>query len=303
MDFSEIKKFFSSPMKILNLITALATLSYPFIALFKHRPDSTLLFNFIFLSVLLISGWALLITREFQYSRKAKYAEGMQNIHLAFHKLRDAYYSFRENDSTNTILEILHDSLKNLTEGFSLVSGVYCRGCIKELVYPESDISDVDYEDLLKAEVLLRHENIMSNKNETVSVRDNTDYKELLKTPDKNFFFSNDLSRRRPYYNSHFTEEMYATGKGWPYYSTIVFPIRKKLTKGINCDSSHIQYDCLGFLCIDTKARGAFRERYDVEMGAAYADAFYIIFRLLKDRENQQPGNHNPTKMRDEDVQ
>lgn len=288
MDLSGIKEFSPSPMKIISFLAALATISFPFIAIFNNKPSGTLLFNFIFISVLLLVGWTLLIVREFQYSRKAKYAEGMHNIHLAFHRLRDAYYSYRANDCTNTIMEILQNSLNNLASGFSLVSGVYCRACIKELIFPDDVSKDSDKTQLFQAQVFLRHEDIIGNKNDRVSVVDNTDYKELLEKPEKNYFFCNDLSKRRPYENSHFTQEMYATGKRWPYYSTIVFPIRKKLKKTDKCDPTHPNYDCLALLCIDTKTRGAFSERYDVNMGAAYADAFYIILRLLKDRNEKQ---------------
>ena len=48
--------------------------------------------------------------------------------------------------------------------------------------------------------------------------------------------------------------------------------------------------DVLGFLCIDSPSRGVFSERYDVALGAAIADALYIVFDKIRETERQKSG-------------
>lgn len=82
---------------------------------------------------------------------------------------------------------------------------------------------------------------------------------------------------------------MRAGRKEWPYVSTIVWPIRKRLAKAPETDE---RLGCLGFLCVDTKGRRSFRERFDTWLGASYADAVYEVMQALRvaDQEPMEVG-------------
>ena len=106
----------------------------------------------------------------------------------------------------------------------------------------------------------------------------NSDFKELMLAnhePESRRFFHNSLPYDG-YINSHYTyDEM--VGPDSPYSSTIVWPIRKKIEQG--------NYDIPAFLCIDSKAKDIFKEEYDVDFGASYADALYVVLQPILEKE------------------
>ncbi len=80
---------------------------------------------------------------------------------------------------------------------------------------------------------------------------------------------------------------MVESGKGYPYVSVFIWPIRKKFQREIgNIKTLDNKHDCLGYICVDSLARGTFKERYDFDLGAAYSDILYVILKSLKIREN-----------------
>jgi len=57
----------------------------------------------------------------------------------------------------------------------------------------------------------------------------------------------------------------------------MVWPIRRMQT-----NDGALEPDVLGFLCVDSGARGVFNRRYDFEIGAAFADVLYVY--ILRQR-------------------
>ena len=107
-----------------------------------------------------------------------------------------------------------------------------------------------------------------------IGVDENSDFEELMKAdsePDTIRFLHNNLPYTG-YKNSHYESEKLQSGK-MDYASTIVWPIRKKIEDKPD--------DLLGFLCVDSKSRNVFEERYDVEIGAAYSDVLYTLLQPI----------------------
>lgn len=101
-------------------------------------------------------------------------------------------------------------------------------------------------------------------------VNGNTDFRTIMRGAD--YFFCNDLATElaKGYQNSHWTDEV-IQNRQFPYRSTIVWPVRGQ----VSTETAGAAWDIVGFLCVDTKRRGAFVRTVDVATGAAYASALY----------------------------
>lgn len=72
----------------------------------------------------------------------------------------------------------------------------------------------------------------------------------------------------------------------WPlkYRSTMVFPIRSVVDYSPPAKGSHngknLNWDFWGFLCIDCHAKNVFDKDVGLELGGAFADELYLLFRL-----------------------
>lgn len=261
----------------LNALAAICTIILAFVIWFGVKKETESIILAAFMCLALVGTWVLLIVEEFKYSRKARYAEAMAFMHGALHDLRDAWHAVSRGDSDQAVLEILTKSIKNFASAFSLTTAVHCRACIKELRWPE----DVDPQDphLGVVSTLCRSQDGPPPPKEfppVDTVSDNSDFLVLLRQPHEQTFFSNNLLKARGYKNSHWTSEVHKR-KEYPYISTVVWPIRKEIIS--QTDRTDRYYDCLGFLCIDSKARNVFRKRFDKEVGAGYADALYMFWR------------------------
>lgn len=238
----------------------------------------------IFFCALFVLCWGLLILQEYRYSRKARYAEAAERVHLAFHRLRDAWFSLYTHQDDNAFLEHVTDSVRALASAFSLVAGVHCRVCIKELFCPDEKVKPKAR--ALVTKTLSRSEDEPDQDypgDEQNYVWDNTDFLLLFRKPEERKFFCNNLLELQGYKNSHWTPEMIER-KEYKYVSTIVWPIRKTLKAPVpEIHPFHERHDCLGFLCVDSLARGAFRKRFDVWVGAAYADVLYAVLKGWKE--------------------
>jgi hypothetical protein len=232
------------------------------------------------LCLMLTVTWTLLIWREYAYSRKARFAEAMADVHGAFHALRDACFALRTQQSEDTILTCLAESLRKLAAAFSLITGVHCRVCLKDVYCPDPNRRPMTR--ALQIRTVCRSEYTRSYDEKEDWVTDNTDFEELLRHPDTRYFICNNLPELKGYKNSHWTSETWDRAD-FPYVSTIVWPVRKRL-QGSAPQVTPVgeKQECLGFLCVDSKGRGTFSERFDVWLGAAYSDALHGFWRQWK---------------------
>lgn len=234
----------------------------------------------IYICLIASISWILLIIREFTYSRKARYAEASKSMHNSFHALKNAWSALHNNDSDDTILQFIKISLTNFSQSFTLITGVHCRVCIKQLVF-YNDQAEPKERGFITND-LCRSEDEPTSVNQGIDwISDNTDFYDLLNNQ-KGYFFHGNLPGYKGYKNSHWTEDVWSSKK-FPYVSTIVWAIRH--TDQPNSDFVFGQ-DTIGFLCMDSKARNAFNERYDIDIGASYADVLYMILNVMLDRQS-----------------
>lgn len=270
----------------LNLIAALVTVFGVPVALFAYAGKESLvaLVLSIGLTLILVCAWTLLIVQEYRYTRKARYAEATGSIHDALHSLRDAQYALQKDDRDGVVLERLRHSLAALSAAFTLIAGVRCRVCIKEVsCETEGQVTahTMSVTTLCRSETTPEPEPVADKD----WVSDNTDFEDLFLGNAPRWFFDGNLPKRPGYKNSHWSQETWAK-KDFPYRSTIVWPIRKTLY-GVNDSRKNAEaaQDLLGFLCADSKARHAFSERYDAYLGAGLADAFYAFLKCWRERQ------------------
>jgi hypothetical protein len=109
---------------------------------------------------------------------------------------------------------------------------------------------------------------------------ENSDFLAMFRNPDMRCFLSNNLTksfRKQNYRNPGIPEGFDVDKDPWPlvYRSTLVWPIRKRDSRS----EVNAQQHLLGFLCVDSRARGVFWRRYDFDTGAIVADALYVYMK------------------------
>lgn len=235
-----------------------------------------------------------LVFDTYRFSRKARYAEANHFIHDALHTARDAYHylewclskekleSFEKARFQGYIVRFLTST----STAFSLVSATKCRASLK--VIGKNDSGAEYISTLARDQVSLEMCREMDEREgKNTKVDENTDF-HLIVRQEINYFFNGNLPACDNYLNSN--KSKYEAGKGavknWslPYRSTIVLPVRyvwkckEKIAAGKK-EEEKCQ-DIYGFLTVDSSAKNAFSERFDVQVGALLADAIFSIMNL-----------------------
>lgn len=242
------------------------------------------------------------VVEELRYARKARYAEAMPSMHEALHGLRDAWWALRQNEGRAAASAHIKSALQHFASALSLVTGVHCRVCVKDLFCPDvaaqpngTDAAAVQSrERALRVRTFMRSEDAPEPaENNDDYVTDNTDFLTLLRSSNLKCFFSNDLYKEPAYTNSHITQEMIQQRK-LPYVATIVWPLRKRTELEGEAKEHHghvlHRQHIRGFLCVDSRTRGVFQERYDADLGAAFADALYLVLMEFTDAGAKEEG-------------
>lgn len=239
------------------------------------------------ITVFLVLLIVYVIIQEYRFLRKSRYADAMSSIHSCVHHLRDNH--FENIDKDRDCKKALEAVVTSFANAFSLTTLVHCRACIK--LIEKRNKSDREFQKLkdvnervkyLYISTFCRDANTSSLQSKKPidsrvhPVNGNTDFSKLYLNVDERCFFNNDLSLLSNYQNSSMT-----AGKELPYRSTIVWPIRRTIsrqdedTKGI----FNLEQDIIGFLCVDSAKKNAFRKTYDFEMGAIVADSLFIFLK------------------------
>lgn len=274
-------------LDVLGALAAIVTLVTVIITLFHAQPDAVSKILALEISLFFVIAVIVLVARELQYSRRARFAEAQTNIHEAFHLLRDCWFDVQKDVQTEAIIRNIKASLEYMSSAFSLIAGIHCRMCIKEIY---GDPSEQHGARSLRVCTLTRSEVGPTGERfpEPDWLVDNTDFEELFKNPERRCFFENnllELKKRGVYKNSHWTEERLGK-KDYDYFSTIVWPIRKAMEVPVpQVEAISERQDLIGFLCADSLAKGKFSRRFDFWMGAAYADILYVAIKALKLRD------------------
>lgn len=211
------------------------------------------------------------------YSRKARYAEATACVHQAVHELRDTssyLTSCLHGVEKYELAEVkthIATSLESVSRAYSIVTGTNCRVSVK--ILGGSDRAYVKTLARDSASARTCHEKDKAEGKRHMVVK-NTDYN-LILNAGRSYFFCNNIPSSREYTNT--SKDEY--GEKLPYAAAIVLPIRSVDSQ--QSEGAADRYRCLGFLTVDSSARNAFLEKYDVQLGAIIADTLYPVMDLL----------------------
>lgn len=205
--------------------------------------------------------------------------ESLPFFQKALDDFKNAYFSLHDDrddpDTTQFVLRC-EAACEKAADGFEELSGAKARVVLKEVYAVDAD-----------GKQRLAVRTVASSDRETLVgagsidwVDENTDF-ERLRTSSDEVFESSDLRGDlvRGYRNSHWTPEKlteWEHGGGYPYLSTLVWPVRVKVRHEGNGKSGVQQTWVLaGFLSVDSKQAGVFGSAAIRPIGAGLASAAY----------------------------
>jgi hypothetical protein len=225
-----------------------------------------------------------------------RYAQASFFVHYVSHLIRDEVAAF-EAGSTPDPKAILQDIVDAVASCFSVLTARRARCCIQEIK------AGGDVVIVVRDSITTTQSPPISNS-QASNIENNTDYKSIWYGTNgcPRFFVCRNLValwRNNKYRNSSFEAYGEPTtfnffGMTWvrkwtlPYKATIVWPIRyvpKEATwpalnpKPAADDNTPYVW---GFLCVDWGSRNSFDETYSPELGAAFADAIFMLLHALR---------------------
>ncbi|MFC1833474.1 hypothetical protein ACFL2Q_01900 [Thermodesulfobacteriota bacterium] len=230
------------------------------------------------LCVMVVVVWGIVFLK----SRQASVAVAMSGLHDAFHAARDAYYSSTTGDTTNSVKRHIRDSLGSFSAAFGIVTGASCRASIKQVSGAGQDTRNLRVTTFCRFPDTTEPPKVQGDD----FISDNTDYRHIWTERERNCYCSNDILTETGYCNSHLTPQMMKEGRV-QYRSTIVWPIRKALEEE--------DHDIWGFLCVDSLRPNVFMIDLDFAIGAAFADALYIVLKeVAKEIDEEETKEDEP---------
>ncbi len=233
-------------------------------------------------------------------SKKHRFAQAVYHIHFVNHAIRD-YLAGVQIGKNEQLSSVLDDIVDAISACFSIVEGRQCRCTIKEVKKEEPPkISTVARDSISRVSSANTHQC-------THAIIENTDFEDLWhgKSGSSRYFLGKNLKkmwRNGKYKNSSFKVYgdpdrvdvlIFSWVTNWrlPYNSTLVWPIRFipdhaywPPTSGtpVASDDPRKVPHIWGFLCVDANTSKAFRSPQSAELGAAFADALYTLFRQVE---------------------
>lgn len=291
--------------EFISLSASIVTIFSLFVVLFNFTERATLaLIYTIELSLFSLFLIVYVISQEYRFSRKARYAEATYSIHSCVHFLRDLHFDLENIQKKVDCKQALSKVVTSFANAFSLVTGTHCRACIKTIeirnISPEKFYTIIDKKEqvnYLFVNTFCRDTITANNHRDEYihPVISNTDFLELYLDIDKRFFFCNNID----VYKGTYQNSSAQSGKKLSYRSTIVWPIRR-LVYGQDGGEKAIlnqEQDIIGFLCVDSGRRNVFRSNYDIELGAIVADSLFVFLKSYHNFiENKQASDNNIKK-------
>jgi hypothetical protein len=214
---------------------------------------------------------------------KARYAPVLAHIHSGMHSLRNLRVFMRAeqfNDSSESqrllALELTRvlDSLRSALE---IVSGTTIE-CRIELVERPAATTNVEQltsyplaRDSISSES--RHHFDEDAKRTPHPVLKSTPYMALLNDDGPAFYFCGDVKGQQDFsceYFTRFKNELRPR-------SMVVWPIRYRRRQTPGASAEMRSHEIVGFLHAESISRTAFNRRYDVQLGAAFADSMFDV--------------------------
>lgn len=307
--------FTKTLLALFTLVTAIINLIVGIVQLVKGQSLFVILFiiGFVIFTIVSITLFSLRnVQKSFAIKTKKDYdnfIEKTSNItHNLLHRVRNSIY-YMENAFTCKKFDNVKDFEQYVTMEFlqlvdSLANGLKdildtdIRACIKCLKYTALNEEDINKMNLVTfARSGLRNiDEIMQEHLQPIVLEENSDFLDIVNN-EKN-------SRQRQYFYEknlkEYDKRLRKEGKkyrnsndSWEsdYITTIVCPIRLKRRTG-NTDDSMLEYDLIGFLCVDSLDENAFCGEcsdfcFDLLKGLAdilyvYLDRFIEYYDVIK---------------------
>jgi hypothetical protein len=278
-----MKRLANSLLFLLSLISSGVTIAFAWLELGKNASSEGKL-AILILASFVVALFVFTTSREFTYSRKARYAESLGHLGRAFATLQALAC---DPDATDAHIELGCSTVcTDVAQAMELISATQCSVCIKALKNADAGSNDVR----LEIVTLSRDKDSASREVSTRShphyLDQNTDFThihERLGTP-TGYFLSHYLPSVPGYRNSSFAAYGRPVDIPIPIIGAIVrdlrwpLPYRSTIVVPISTEQSTATYGKLvGYLCVDSRARSAFRRRYDVEVLFAMANCLYEV--------------------------
>ncbi len=233
--------------------------------------------------IAVFAAWSVFVN-----GAKARYAPLMRHVHSAMHCMRNLRVAMNVEEfhkdpaSANHLANELTQVLDSLRSCLEIVSGTTVEVRV-EIVFRSVDapVSSLQTIPLCRDSVSRqrrRHmdEDAMAKPH---AADRSTPYIELLDHDGGDFYFNGDLASQQDYrseYMRRFPNDSRPR-------SVVVWPIRfRRIAIVGNGPGKH---EIVGFLHAESASRAAFNRRYDVELGASFADSLFdVIFSHLKHR-------------------
>jgi hypothetical protein len=262
-----------------------------------------------YLAFLVLVLLIAVVWQEYRLARKARYAEIIEHQRTISELVREAAAKDRNKAE---FIELFTNILDQLADAFGLLTATKCATCLKILAYEHRQPGG-NPEPL--TETVCRDKTSAAQRYQPVNtvlhwVSENTDF-HLVHTafpgPDA-VFFSNNLATVPGYRNTSATQLSHVTLNPtrvtrlkseifWPlkYRSTIVVPVRSRNSDG---------HDCLrGYLCVDSRSRGVFDPRFDLELMQSVSSLlgpifgrYYDLMWSTRNSEEKSDAKHATTK-------
>lgn len=272
----------NAALLLLSFASSIVTIAFAWLDLGKKTSAEGKL-AIIVLAAFVVALFIFAVRQEYAYSRKARYAESLRYLGHAFARLQSLAC---EKSDISHIKSGCEAACNDLSAALTLISATHCSVCIKALKNADATAADTH----LEVVTLCRDTNSEVRETSTgghVHFADqNTDFThihERLGTP-TGHFLSNFLPSIPGYQNSSFASYGRPAQINWPIIGTIFrdatwpLPYKSTVVVPISTVRTEPKYGKLvGYLCVDSRSRGAFRRRYDVEVLFAVAGCLYDV--------------------------
>lgn len=282
--------------RLINWLADILAIAIPIFTYlwFSQQKDLPAIIAIIILGLLSGMFVVILLIEEWRWSEKARYAEATKSIHLCVHVLRDIHFSLPDEKISNKDrIQSLSFALYGLSKTFSLLKAVHCRACIKFIRMNDDvlkkNISELSDEERLRyfyVETLCRDMETDRKRDfraegdaKDNTLGGNTDFREIFLMAEgaSHCWLRNDIWKDRTYQNTRLAG--IKDRKQLGYRSALVVPIRKTTQGRTHVKQFADNQDIIGFVCIDSKTKGIFNERYDPEVASIFADAFFMLMK------------------------
>ena len=233
----------------------------------------------------ILSGFAgilllALTAQEFRYGRKSRYAEILRDLGKVAHDLELVVADPQRGAAdVQAVCKRVVDRLASI---FSMASATKCAVCIKVL---EGDPSAA-LEKVLRPKVktLARDDSSEERDRRAAHVHHWVDQSTAFEeAATSGYFISNYLPRLWSYKNSSFQAFGDPRNVNLPLVSALVrdltwtLPYKSTIVVAIRPQAPDAEHRLAGYLCLDSRSRGAFSSRYDVDIMVGVADCLYPL--------------------------